>query len=204
MKWISIREIGPSSSPAYRFGRRCARLAAGVQLLVCLAAAPPLAAGGNQKDLPCVSAAEAAQHPTAEVCVSAHVYSIVELKDGTRFLDVCPLDLPDDQCRFFIMSLDEDRDEVGPLRKYVDAEVKIRGIIRPMHGRMGIVLSHIRQFSGGPEKFKPNPKLLRGFNGQTDRMPVRDPNLAPAGRQRSFMNSEDKESREALPGARRP
>jgi len=33
---------------------------------------------------------------------------------------------------------------------------------------------------------------------------VRDPNLAPAGRQRSFMNSEDKESREALPGARRP
>jgi hypothetical protein len=59
---------------------------------------------------------------------------------------------------------------------------------------MGIQISHIRQFSGGPEKFRPNPKLLRDFNGQSDRMPVRDPNLAPSGRHRSFMNSSDKET----------
>lgn len=160
-----------------------------------------LAGGGKNAPISCVTVAEAALHPNAEVCVSAHVYSVVELKDGTRFLDVCALDLPDEDCRFLVMSLIEDRDEVGPLRGYRDADVKIRGIVRPMHGRMGIVLSHARQFSGGPEKFRPNPKLLKGFNAQSGRMPVRDPNLSPSGRERSFMNRQDKET---LPAAKKP
>jgi hypothetical protein len=64
---------------------------------------------------------------------------------------------------------------------------------------MGIVISHIRQFSGGPEKFRPNPKLLSGFNAQSDRMPVHDPNLRPSGHHRTFMNTEDK-----LPPSHKP
>jgi hypothetical protein len=136
-----------------------------------------------------------------DVCASLHVYNVVVLPDGTRFLDVCPAELPDDQCRFTIVSMPADREQVGDLRKYRDQDVQVRGIVHAMHGRMGIVLSHSRQFSSGPEKFKPNPKLLHDFNGQSDRMPVRDPNLAASGRHRSFMNSADKEE---LPSAKRP
>jgi hypothetical protein len=144
---------------------------------------------------PCVPVSDAAQatNQNKDICVSAHVFAVVELADGTRFLDVCPADLPDEQCRFTLVSLRGDRDDVGDLRKYRDQEVEVRGIVRATHGRMGMVISHVRQFSGGPEKFKPNPKLLRDFNGQSDRMPVRDPNLASSGRHRSFMNTSEKE-----------
>jgi hypothetical protein len=129
-----------------------------------------------------------------DVCVKAHVYDVVELLDGTRFLDVCPANLPDDQCRFAVVSLAGDRGEVGDLRRYRDQDVQLRGTLRRMHGRLGIVISHARQFEGGPEKFKPNPRLLHGFNAQSDQAPIRDPNLAPAGHHRSFMNTQDKET----------
>ena len=143
----------------------------------------------------CVTIAEAAKNVSLnqDICVNAHVFAVVELDDGTRFLDVCPADLPDDQCRFTFVSLRADREEVGDLRKYRDQEVQVRGVVRATRGRMGIQISHMRQFSGGPEKFRPNPKLLRDFNGQSDKMPVRDPNLSPSGRHRSFMNPIDKE-----------
>jgi hypothetical protein len=161
--------------------------------------APPPAKPASAQT--CVSPGAATQQPNKDLCVSAHVYEIVELTDGTRFLDVCPPDMPDDACRFTIISLPADRPEVGDLGKFRDHDVQIRGIVRATHGRLGIVLSHIRQFSGGPEKFKPNPKLLHGFNGQSDRPPVRDPNLASSGRHRSFMNTRDRES---LPSLAKP
>ncbi len=129
-----------------------------------------------------------------DVCVKAHVYDVVELLDGTRFLDVCPANQPDDQCRFAVVSLAVDRREVGDLRRYRDQDVQLRGTLRRMHGRLGIVISHSRQFAGGPEKFKPNPRLLHGFNAQSDQAPIRDPNLAPAGHHRSFMNTQNKEA----------
>jgi len=147
----------------------------------------------------CLPIADAVRQPNKDICVSAHVYDVVELADGTRFLDVCPADVPDDQCRFTLLSVRADRDDVGDLRKYRDQEVTVRGVVRATRGRMGIQISHIRQFTGGPEKFRPNPKLLRDFNGQSDRMPVRDPNLAGSGRHRSFMNTADRESLPAEP-----
>jgi hypothetical protein len=58
---------------------------------------------------------------------------------------------------------------------------------------MGIVVSHIRQFHGGSAKFRPNPKLLHGFDAQSNRKPVRDPNLAASGQHRGFMNSREQE-----------
>ena len=132
-----------------------------------------------------------------DVCVSAHIYEVVELPDGTRFLDVCSPQTPDDQCRFTVVSLPEDRGEVGELKKYRDADVEIRGIVQPMHGRAGMVLSHARQFYGGPPKFKPNPLLARGFSADEERAPIHDPNLHPQGGRRAFMNTKD---RETLPG----
>ncbi len=142
----------------------------------------------------CLTVDRATQAPNKDICLTAHVYSLVELADGTRFLDVCPPDQPDAQCRFTLLSLPADRDEVGDLSTYRDRDITLRGIVRPTSGRMGMVISHIRQFRGGPEKFHPNPKLLKDFNAQSSRPPVRDPNLASGGRHRSFMNTGDQES----------
>ncbi|WP_263353508.1 hypothetical protein [Acidicapsa acidisoli] len=86
--------------------------------------APPAQLAGKQC-LP-VSEAEQDQHRNKDICVAAHVYDVVELKDGTRFLDVCPADLPDDQCRFTLVSMNADRDDVGDLRKYRDQNIALR------------------------------------------------------------------------------
>ena len=128
----------------------------------------------------CVTGDEAAIMVNKDICVSAHVYDVVELPDGTRFLDVCSPQTSDEKCRFTVVSLWEDREDVGELRKYRDMDVHIRGIVRPMHGRAGMVLSHARQFNGGPPKFKPNPMLAHGFNAQQDRPPMVFPILAAA------------------------
>lgn len=145
----------------------------------------------------CVPADTAAKMLNKDICVSAHVYDVVVLPDGTRFLDVCSPDTPDDKCEFTIVSLWEDRDTVGELKKYRDMNVQVRGIVRPMHGRAGMMLSHARQFYGGPPKFKPNPLLAHGFNAEQDRPPVTDPNLRSQGGGRAFMNTRDQEK---MPG----
>jgi hypothetical protein len=146
---------------------------------------------------PCMNPYDAAKLVNKDVCIDVHVYDVVELTDGTRFLDVCAPDSPDDKCSFTIISLREDREDVGELRKYRDTDVHVRGIVQPMHGRNGMMLSHARQFNGGPPKFKPNPKLLRGFSGEESKPPIGDPNLRPHGGHRAFMNSRDQET---LPG----
>jgi hypothetical protein len=145
------------------------------------------------KPKPCVPAEQAEKLLNKDICVSAHIYDVVELPDGTRFLDVCSPETPDDQCRFTVVSLPEDRGEVGELKKYRNAEVEIRGIVQPMHGRSGMILSHSRQFYGGPPKFKPNPLLARGFSADEDRAPIRDPDLRPQAGRRAFMNTRDQE-----------
>jgi hypothetical protein len=142
---------------------------------------------------PCVSADVASKMVNKDVCISAHIYDVVELPDGTRFLDVCTPATPDDKCRFTVVSLWQDHDDVGELKKYRDTDVQIRGIVQPMHGRAGMVLSHARQFYGGPPKFKPNPMLAHGFNAGESRPPVNDPNLRSQGGRRAFMNTKDQE-----------
>ncbi|MGO8935013.1 MAG: hypothetical protein ACLQDA_15005 [Terracidiphilus sp.] len=162
-------------------------------LIAVLAVCAPLLAFAG-KPRPCVTADQATQMLKKDVCVSAHVYEVAELPDGTRFLDVCSPQTPDDQCRFTVVSLPEDREEVGELKKYRNADVQIRGIVQLMHGRSGMVLSHSRQFYGGPPKFKPNPLLARGFSADEDHGPVHDPNLRPQGGRRAFMNTKDQET----------
>ena len=163
------------------------------RLLFLAAVSPVLAFASGQK--PCVTAEEASKLLNKDVCISAHVYDVVQLPDGTRFLDVCTPQTPDDACRFTVVSLWEDHDEVGELRKYRDMDVHIRGIVRPMHGRAGMVLSHARQLYGGPPKFRPNPMLARGFSAEQSRPPVSDPNLRSQSGGRAFMNSRDQEAR---------
>jgi hypothetical protein len=129
-----------------------------------------------------------------DICISAHIYDVVQLPDGTRFLDVCSPQTPDEKCRFTVVSLWEDRDTVGELKKYRDIDVQIRGIVQSIHGRAGMVLSHARQFYGGPPKFKPNPLLAHGFSADESRPPIHDPNLRSQGGHRAFMNTRDQET----------
>ena len=158
-----------------------------------LAACTPFAFGGPPKT--CITAVEASKLTNKDICVTAHVYNVVELANGTRYLDVCTPETPDAECRFTIVSMPDDRNEVGELRKYRDMDVQVRGIVQPMHGRAGMVLSHARQFRGGPPKFKPNPLLAHGFNGEQTRPPISDPNLRSQGSGRSFMNTREQETR---------
>ncbi len=165
-------------------------------LLVTLVACTPAFLSASSSKA-CVTADQASTMLNKNICVSAHVYDVVELYDGTRFLDVCPPQTSDDKCRFTIVSFSDDRNEVGELKKYRDADVQIRGLVQPMHGRAGMVLSHSRQFYGGPPKFRPNPLLARGFNGEQERPPLSDPNLRSQGGRRAFMNTRNQEK---LPG----
>jgi hypothetical protein len=146
------------------------------------------------RDKPCVTADEASRMLNKDVCISAHVYDVVQLPDGTRFLDICSPDTPDERCGFTILSLWSDREDVGELQKYRDNNVHVRGIVQPMHGRSGILLSHAREFYGGPAKFRPNPKLMHGFSGEQERPPISDPNLRSQGGRRAFMNLKNQES----------
>jgi hypothetical protein len=163
--------------------------------LILYACLPAVCFGGKAKA--CVTAGQAAKMLNRDVCVSAHVYDVVRIANGTRFLDVCPPSTPDAACRFTIISFAQDRDTVGELTKYRNQNVHIRGLVRPMHGRAGIVLSHVRQFHGGAPRFRPNPMLLRGFNAEQDRPPVADPNLHTYGHSRTFMNMRNQETRPA-------
>ncbi len=142
----------------------------------------------------CYPADEAAEMLNKDICVSAHIYDVVQLPDGTRFLDVCSPETPDENCRFTVVSLWEDRDTTGDLERYRNRDVQIRGIVRSMHGRAGILLSHARQFHGGPPKFRPNPMLARGFSGEEAEPPVSDPNLRSQGGRRAFMNTRDQQA----------
>jgi hypothetical protein len=162
-------------------------------LLLVTVSIPALAA----KPRPCLTADQASQMLNKDICISAHVYDVVQLPDGTRFLDICTPQTPDDACRFTILSPWEDRGEVGELHKYRDADVQVRGIVQPMHGRAGMVLSHARQFYGGPPKFKPNPRLAHGFSADQSNPPINDPNLRHQGAARAFMNTRDQETRPA-------
>jgi hypothetical protein len=164
--------------------------------LVLFALAAPVAALAAAPK-PCLNAEQASKLLKKDVCVTAHIYDVVQVADGTRFLDVCTPQTPDDACRFTIVSLREDREEVGELSKYRDMDVEVRGIVQPMHGRAGIVLSHARQFSGGPPKFKPNPGLVRGFSADQSRPPINDPGLRSQGAGRAFMKTRDQETRPA-------
>lgn len=125
----------------------------------------------------CIAPGEAAKHVNKNVCVAAHVYDVVELSDGTRFLDVCSPEVTDEKCRFTIVSLKDDRAEVGELGQYKQQEIQVRGILRPVGDRTELLLSREQQFHGGAEKFRANPRLLKGFDVEGHGTAFSDPAL---------------------------
>jgi hypothetical protein len=162
-------------------------------LAVALLTVPALANAAKAR--PCVTADQAAKMLNKDVCVSAHIYDVVELSDGTRYLDVCPPETPEANCHFTIVSPNENRAEVGELSRYRNMNVQVRGIVQPLHGRAGMLLSHARQFNGGPPKFRPNPLLTRGFSADQAKPPIGDPNLRSQGGRRAYSNTKDSVTR---------
>jgi hypothetical protein len=134
---------------------------------------------------PCYDALEAGKHLNQDVCIRAHVYEVIELADGTRFLDVCSPETSDAACHFTIISLRQDRKEVGGLDPLRDREIEIRGTVHSFADRAGIVLSHARQLHGGAEKFRPNPSLINGFSAADGKSAFSDPAFKSGGHHHS-------------------
>jgi len=65
-----------------------------------------------------------------------------------------------------------------------------------MHGRSGIVLSHVRQFNGGPPSSSPT-QIDAWFQRRRKPPSTDDPNLRSQGSRRAFMNTRDQEERPA-------
>jgi hypothetical protein len=126
----------------------------------------------------CHAATDAARYTGKDVCIAAHIYDVVELRDGTRFLDTCSPQTSDADCRFTIASLPQDRREAGNLDSLRGRDIELRGTIHSVNQRSLIYLSNARQLHGGAEKFRPNPALLRGFSAEDGKAPVHDPALS--------------------------
>lgn len=139
-------------------------------LPLCLLLSPASAAPRT-----CVPPESAAKHVNKDVCVAGHVYDVVELSDGTRFLDLCSPATLDGECHFTVVSLQADRNQVGDLSHYLQQDIQIRGVVRPFNSHTEIVLSRERQFHGGSEKFRPNPALLKGFSAESGGTAFKDP-----------------------------
>jgi hypothetical protein len=134
---------------------------------------------------PCHPISEAAQHLNQDICVAAHVYDVIDLADGTRFLDVCSPETSDEACHFTIISLRQDRAEVGSLQDLRGQQIEIRGVVHSFSGRSGIILSAARQLHGGAEKFRPNPALMKGFSAADGKSAFDDPAFKSGGHKHS-------------------
>ena len=131
---------------------------------------------------PCYTPDEAQDRAGKDICLAAHVYDVVEARDGTRYLDVCPPEKDEASCRFTVMSVAADRKEVGELEGFREQDVHLRGTVHTVHGQSVMLLSHARQFHDGAEKFRPNPELISGFNADREGTAFRDPTLSASHR----------------------
>lgn len=114
----------------------------------------------------CIAPDKALQHVDENVCISAHVYRLVDAADGVHFLDVCRPQTSDADCHFFILSFSRDEKSVGSLQRLVGQDIKIRGTLNTIQGRAVVVLSNKSQLHGGKEKFHPNPRLVASFSAE--------------------------------------
>ena len=132
-------------------------------VLLLLAFAAPLAHAGKKS---CLVPNETLAHVNKNVCVTAHVYRVVDAANGTHFLDVCSPQTSDVDCHFFIVSFSQDEKSVGDLQSLLHQTIHINGTVHTIQGRAAIVLSSKQQLRGGKEKFHPNPQLVKSFSAE--------------------------------------
>jgi hypothetical protein len=126
----------------------------------------------------CHPVADVARYTGKDVCISAHIYDVAQLADGTRFLDACSPETSDADCHFTIASLPQDRRAAGDLSSLRGQDIQMRGVVHSVNDRSLIYLSDARQLHGGAEKFRPNPALLSGFSAEREKGPVHAPSLS--------------------------
>ncbi|MGC9291214.1 MAG: hypothetical protein ACP5EP_00625 [Acidobacteriaceae bacterium] len=121
---------------------------------------------GMAKDMHCITPDQALRYVNKDVCVTAHVYTVVHAAEDTHFLDVCSPKTSDDACHFTIVSFHKDQKDVGDLSSLADQDIQVRGTVRSFEGRAEIVLNRREQLHGGREKFHANPLLLQKFSSE--------------------------------------
>jgi hypothetical protein len=114
----------------------------------------------------CIAPEDALKHVGKNICITAHIYRVVDATDGIHFIDVCSPETADADCHFFILSLGRDERSVGDLQSLVNRTIQIRGTVHTIQGRAEIVFSSQQQLHGGKEKFHPNPRLVKGFSAE--------------------------------------
>ena len=114
----------------------------------------------------CIAPNDARNKIGKDVCVTAHIYRVVDTTAGIHFLDVCSPQTADADCHFLLLSLERDRKSVGNLQSLVGKSIRIRGTVHKIAGHAAIVLSNRRQLQGGKEHFHPNPQLIEKFSAQ--------------------------------------
>ena len=144
-------------------------------LLLCLfAACSPLAASAGAPA--CFQLADSGLRASRDACVFAHVYDVVRVDAGVRFLDLCSPETPDDACHFSVVSYREDSGSVGNLETLRGQDIAIRGPVQSFAGRYFMILNDDRQLHGGAARFRPDPRLLTGFSAE-DASPGNAPEL---------------------------
>ncbi|RRA49474.1 hypothetical protein [Acidipila sp. EB88] len=150
-----------------------------LRLFALFAIGPALAAtaclAGTRR---CYAPEDAAAMAGKEICLAAHVYDVVTAEDGTRYLDVCRPGTSMEGCRFTVVSMAADRNDVGPIDGLKEQDVHVRGTVHALRGESIMLLSHARQLHDGPEKFRPNPELISGFAAGSGATAFRDPALS--------------------------
>lgn len=114
----------------------------------------------------CISPSEALHDIGKDICVTAHVYRVVDAAEGVHFLDVCSPETADSDCHFFILSQSQDAKSTAYLQTLTGQDIHIRGKVRDMQGRAAIILNDAAQLHGGKEKFHPNPRLANSFSAE--------------------------------------
>jgi hypothetical protein len=151
------------------------RLPAFLSLAFFFLSGPLIVVASCFAERPCYAPALVSEHAGQDICLNAHVYAVIDSEDGTRYLDVCPASSPDKTCLVTVISLAADRKSVGTLQALADTDIRLRGVLHATEGHYYLLLSDARQLRGGPEKFRPNPELMRGFAADSGAMAFRDP-----------------------------
>ena len=110
---------------------------------------PPLRAAD------CISIQETGQHIGETRCVTGKVIRVKVGVKGVHFLDFCE-DQP--ACPFTVVVFGNDLKDVGDVRRLAGRTIEIRGALKLYDGRPEMILSHIRQITGGAAMIPPLPK----------------------------------------------
>ena len=124
----------------------------------------------------CTALDDGQLRPSHDACVAAHVYNVVTVENGTRFLDLCSPETADAGCRFSIVSYSADRTSVGNLELLRNTNVEVRGAIQKFGTRYLMVLNDDGQLHHRAPHFRPDPRLLSGFSA-ADSQPQNAPEL---------------------------